>query len=186
MARFSVPSARLVMLVLGGTIFGMLLLDARADWWYWSGSPPAETDILFAAKYYHMINKPGSFVPRVIDACIAILGICGVVLLVSHYSPETPTHTPGSTSRSADMFNLLLFLLGAPYFILHVQPSLHRIVAAATEAENQKLQLTEILRSDLIVVAQGHAVLAIIVATVLVVSCTFMKRIDGDAKNHQQ
>jgi hypothetical protein len=185
MARYQVSSARLAVFVVSGLLLGMLCIDLRADQWFWGGSGGGggggKRGMEFAAQYYHHLDKTGSFVPQLTNVCLAIVGSAGILLILSHNKPESDTHTVGSSSMASDMFNILLFVIGAPYFVLHVQPALARIVASVGETGSQNVKLDDQMKHDLEVVAQGHLVLILIVGLVLLTSATFMKRLDGAA-----
>ena len=175
MPRYEVSSARLVVFVVSGVLLGMLCIDLLADEWYWRGG--GREGMAFAAQYYGNVNKNGSFVPRLIDVAMVVLGGAGALLLLSHNKPESRTHTVGSTSKASDIFNFLLFVVGAPYFVLHVQPALARVVASVGKTGSQAVKL-DALKIDLGVVAQGHLVLVLLVGLVLFTSAMFMKRLD--------
>ena len=187
---------RLAVLVLSGFLLGMLALDLRFDTWYlasftsdealmrsrggWGQTQQAQY-VQTAARYYHHVDREGSFIPRLIDVTIAVVGACGVSLVLSHRSTEA-----GSTSCASDFFNLLLFAMGAPYFALVVQPALARITKGVeahwqhenTMGSNSPIKVMEsdfdlshakphhVSRSDLVTVAQGHLVLVGIVSAV--------------------
>ena len=180
MTLLQLTYSRLVVVVLSGFLLGMLMLDLRFDAWYIGSFAGYKEDpqlIQTALRYYHHVDS-NWFIPRVIDLTIAIVGTCGVYLLSSHRYPETPTHIHGSTSRTSDLVNILLFVVGAPYFVLVVQPALAAVTkAVAATPSGKEVAVPEGLKDNLTVVAQGHFVLVGIVSTVLFMSVMFMKKV---------
>jgi hypothetical protein len=176
MARYQVTTARLVVLVVGGALLGMLLLDLRFDQWYLTGAAPRRG---VEVAYYGHVNGVGSFVPRAVDLSILSVGAAGGLLVWSHSKKEDAGHTHGSTSRASDVVNILVFVVAAPFFVLVVQPALERIVAFAEQGSGEGDDVPAEIRADLATVAQGHWILVGVVLAVLVNSLAYMKRLEG-------
>ena len=174
MARYQVTTARLVVLVIGGILLGMLMLDLRFDQWYFTGAAPR---VGVEVAYYGHVNGFGSFMPRAIDLSIAAVGIAAGLLVWSHSKKEDAGHTHGSTSRISDVANVLIFVVAAPFFLLVVQPALKRIVKFAQRGAGVRDEVPAAVQDDLATVALGHLVLIGVVLAVLGNSLAFMKRI---------